>query len=86
MMLAGLGETKAAIDAANSALDHQQRLEAWFLFTRITQGLRTMGFVPLAARMGLIKYWRDTGKRPDFCTDPARQSECTPQLLAALKS
>jgi TolB-like protein/tetratricopeptide (TPR) repeat protein len=87
MMLAGLGETKAAIDAANSALDHQQRLEAWFLFTPITQGLRTdPGFVPLAARMGLIKYWRDTGKRPDFCTDPARQSECTPQLLAALKS
>ena len=40
----------------------------------------------LAARMGLIKYWRETGKRPDFCTDRASRSECSPQLLAALKS
>ena len=37
----GLGETDDAIAAANSALDRQQRLEAWFLFTPITQDLRT---------------------------------------------
>ena len=86
MMLAGLGETKQAIEAANSALDHQQ-LEPWFLFTPVTRNLRQdPGFVGLAARMGLIKYWRETGKRPDFCTDQATRSECSPQLLAALKS
>lgn len=85
MMLAGLGETEQAIEAANSALDHQA-LEPWFLFTPITRNLRQdPGFVPLVARMGLIKYWRETGKRPDFCTDPATLSECSPQLLAALK-
>ena len=72
---------------ANSALDRQQHLQPWFLFTPITRNLRQdPAFVPLAARMGLISYWRDTGKRPDFCTDPARRSECTPQLLAALRS
>jgi hypothetical protein len=43
------------------------------------------GFVPLAARFGLIKYWRETGKRPDFCTGPAARSECSAQLLAALR-
>ena len=85
MMLAGLGETSEALKAANSALD-RQALEPWFLFTPVTRNLRLdAGFVPLADRMGLIKYWRATGKRPDFCTDPAARSECTPQLLAALK-
>jgi DNA-binding winged helix-turn-helix (wHTH) protein/TolB-like protein len=84
MMFAGLGETKQAIEAANLALDHQE-LQAWFLFTPVTRILRQdPGFVGLAARMGLIKYWRETGKWPDFCTD--RASECGPQLLAAIKS
>lgn len=86
MMLAGLGEPKLAIEAANSALDKQQ-LQAWFLFTPITRNIRQdPGFVGLAARMGLIKYWRETGKWPDFCTDRASRSECSPQLLAALQS
>jgi hypothetical protein len=85
MMLAALGETKQALDAANSALD-RQRLESWFLFTPVTRNLRQdPGFVGLVARIGLIQYWRETGKRPDFCTDQARRNECSPQLLAALK-
>jgi TolB-like protein len=100
MMLAALGESKQAIEVANSVLDHQSlepgfffapgtrnpALESWFLFTPVTRNLRQdPGFVPLASRMGLIKYWRETGKRPDFCTDPPPRSECSPQLLAALK-
>ncbi|MFL6725035.1 MAG: winged helix-turn-helix domain-containing protein [Sphingomicrobium sp.] len=86
MMLAGLGETKKAIEAANAALNHRQ-LQSWFLFTPVTRSLRQdPGFVPLASRMGLIEYWRETGKRPDFCTDQASRSECTPQLLAALRT
>ena len=85
MMLAALGETKQAITAANSVLDHQA-LESWVLFTPVTRNMRQdPGFVSLASRLGLIKYWRETGKRPDFCTDPAARSECSPQLLAALK-
>ena len=85
MMLAGLGETKQAIETANSVLNHQN-LEPWFLFTPVTRNLRLdPGFLPLASRMGLIKYWRETGKRPDFCTRPAVRTECSAQLLAALK-
>ena len=86
MMIAALGETKRAIEATNSVLDRQE-LEAWFLFTPVTRSLRQdPGFVPLASRLGLIRYWRDTGKRPDFCTDPAARSECSPQLRAAIGS
>jgi tetratricopeptide (TPR) repeat protein len=86
MMLAQLGETRQAVEATNSALD-RQILQPWFLFTPVTRNLRQdPSFFGVASRMGLIKYWRETGKRPDFCTDPARRSECNPQLLAALKS
>jgi DNA-binding winged helix-turn-helix (wHTH) protein/TolB-like protein len=86
MMLAALGETSQAIEAANSGLD-RQRLESWILFTPVTRNMRQdPRFVGLAARLGLIKYWRETGKWPDFCTGSAARSECSPQLLAALKS
>lgn len=86
MMLAGLGETKRAVAAANLALDHQQ-LDPRFLFAPVMRDVRRdAGFVGLASRMGLIKYWRETGKRPDFCTDRAASSECSSQLSAALKS
>jgi DNA-binding winged helix-turn-helix (wHTH) protein/tetratricopeptide (TPR) repeat protein len=85
MMLADLGATKQAMETTNSALDHQQ-LEAWFLFTPITRNLRQdPGFVGLADRMGLIKYWRETRKLPDFCTSDTSRGECSPELLAALK-
>lgn len=83
MMLAALGRNKQAMDAANRAVDHQ-RLQPWFLFTPVARDLRKdPGFFQLASRMGLVRYWHDTGKRPDFCT--GGDSECSPQLLAALK-
>ena len=85
MMLAGLGETKQAIAVTNLALDDSE-LDPRFLFTPVMSDVRRdPGFVGLASRMGLIKYWRETGKRPDFCTGPAATSECSPQLLAAMK-
>ena len=85
LMLAALGETRQAMEAANSALD-EKRFESWVLFTPVTRNLRQdPGFVGLALRMGLIDYWRETGKRPDFCINPTMRSECSPRLLAALK-
>jgi DNA-binding winged helix-turn-helix (wHTH) protein/TolB-like protein len=85
LMLAALGETRQAMEAANSALLHK-RFDSWILFAPVTRSLRQdPGFVGLASRMGLLDYWRETGKRPDFCTNPAMRSECSPQLLAALK-
>ena len=86
MMLAALGQPGQAIEVANSDIDHL-RPESWVLFTPVTGNIRRdPGFVPLVSRLGLIKYWRETGKWPDFCTEPATRSECSPQMLAALKS
>jgi len=84
MMMAELGGTKQAIEAANFVLDRRQKLQPQYLFTPITRNIRKdPGFVPLARRMGLIEYWRETGKWPDFCAD--RTSECSRQLLAAMR-
>lgn len=84
MMLAALGQTKQAIEMANAAIDHQQ-LAPWIFFTPVTQNLRQdPQFVSLASRIGLVKYWHDSGKRPDFCN--GRGSGCSPQLMAALRS
>jgi hypothetical protein len=85
MMMAELGGAAPAIDAANRALDQKRELQPQYLFTPITRNVRRdPRFVALAMRLGLIKYWRETGKWPDFCTD--RAPECSPQLLAALKA
>jgi DNA-binding winged helix-turn-helix (wHTH) protein/TolB-like protein len=87
LMIAELGDTKAAIDAANLAVDHHEQLPPRFLFTPIARDMRQdPGFIRLTNRMGLLKYWRETGKRPDFCTDQTMRSECSPQLLAAISS
>ena len=86
LMLAALGETKHAMEAATSARN-DPRFGSWVLFAPVTRNLRQdEGFVALAARMGLIDYWRETGKRPDFCTNPSVRSECSPRLLAALEA
>jgi DNA-binding winged helix-turn-helix (wHTH) protein/TolB-like protein len=87
LMMAELGDTQGAIDAANLAVSHHDQLPPRFLFTPIARDLRRdPGFVRLADRLGLIKYWRETGKLPDFCTDQTTRSECSPQLLAAISS
>ena len=85
MMLAALGKTKEALEASNLALDHQP-FQPRFLFTPVMRDVRRdPAFVSLASRLGLIKYWRETGKLPDFCTDAAAGSEFSPELRAQLK-
>ena len=33
-------------------------------------------FMPLAARIGLIRFWSETGKWPDFCFEPDLPYDC----------
>ncbi len=32
---------------------------------------RDARFVPLADKLGLLSYWRETGRKPDFCETEA---------------
>lgn len=37
---------------------------------------RDARFMPLAARLGLVDYWRKTGHWPDFCSEPDLPYDC----------
>jgi hypothetical protein len=39
-------------------------------------------FLQLAARIGLVDYWRNSGKWPDFCSDPKLPYNCQAQARA----
>jgi len=48
-----------------------------FLFYPLTAPIRRdPRFMQLAARLGLVDYWRSSGKWPDFCADPALPYNC----------
>jgi hypothetical protein len=48
-----------------------------FLFYPLTAPLRhDSRFMKLAARIGLVDYWRTSAKWPDFCTNPGLPYDC----------
>jgi len=48
-----------------------------FLFFTLTAPLRKdPRFMPLAARFGLVDYWKSSGHWPDFCADPKLPYNC----------
>jgi len=69
-------------DAFNVAQSYQPGLaltgaNTEFLFTTVNAPLRRdPRFLPLAQRLGLLNYWRSTGKWPDFCRDPTLPYHC----------
>jgi TolB-like protein len=48
-----------------------------FLFDPLTDNLRRdRRFMRLAARLGLVAYWKSSGHWPDFCSDPKLPYNC----------
>jgi tetratricopeptide (TPR) repeat protein len=47
------------------------------LFRPPTKGLREdMRFMRVAHRLGLVRYWRESGRWPDFCEEPGLKYDC----------
>jgi hypothetical protein len=73
-------ETVGATDAAYATLNAKRDLSDFStdeLFR--SEGaamLRDARFMPLAARLGLVDYWRSTGHWPDFCFNPLHPYDC----------
>jgi DNA-binding SARP family transcriptional activator/tetratricopeptide (TPR) repeat protein len=54
------------------------------LFTTVTQPLRAdPRFMTLAARLGLVKVWQETGRWPDFCSDRSVPYDCKVEAARA---
>jgi hypothetical protein len=74
--LSALGLVDDALSQAGNLRD-----ESWAnpgaLFTPATAPLRRdRRFMAAAAKLGLVDYWRSTGKWPDFCADPELPYDC----------
>jgi hypothetical protein len=84
-----MGETDAAFaltDAWQSpaVIDTQ---DIAFLFSRSTESMRRdPRFMKLAARIGLVDYWLDSGHWPDFCRTEQLPYDCKEAALAASAS
>ena len=80
--IAGLAALGYLDDAFKLAATYQPGLaltgaNSEFLFMPVTAPLRRdPRFMQLADRIGLLGYWRTTGKWPDFCRDPTLPYRC----------
>jgi TolB-like protein len=58
-----------------------------FMFSPLTRNLRRdPRFMQLAARIGLVDYWRSTGIWPDFCAEPGLPYDCKAVAKATASS
>lgn len=72
-----LGEREAAIRALYRLADSPSGAAPSVLFSREAAALRRdAGFMPLAARLGLLDYWRRSGHWPDVCTGSQPELDC----------
>jgi TolB-like protein/DNA-binding winged helix-turn-helix (wHTH) protein len=75
--LSVLGFTDDAFAAANRYTLRGAPGESQFLFFTLTAPLRRdPRFMQLAARLGMVDYWRGSGHWPDFCADPHLPYNC----------
>ncbi len=74
--LSVLGFTDDAFVLANRYTPGEV-INSGFLFFTLTAPLRKdPRFMQLAARLGMVDYWRSSGHWPDFCADPTLPYNC----------
>jgi tetratricopeptide (TPR) repeat protein len=73
-------ENVGAMDAAFAVLARHPPgpdFDTTILFRPYAEGMRhDPRFMPLAARLGLVDYWRATNHWPDFCLPPQKTYDC----------
>ena len=76
-LLGALSEHGAAISAADRLIRAGGIKSARLLFEPNMAGAaHHPSFGPLVERLGLVRYWRDTGKLPDLCRKPGAPAFC----------
>jgi Flp pilus assembly protein TadD len=77
--LAEVGHVDQALDVVQSNVGTLAKEMDWtygFYTEPLTRLRASPRFMPLAARIGLVDIWRQTGLWPDFCTAPDRPYDC----------
>jgi DNA-binding winged helix-turn-helix (wHTH) protein len=75
--LLDLGEQQAAVRLMESLRATPSGITPVALFSQEGAQLRRdPSFMPLAASLGLVDYWRNSGRWPDFCTGPSPEIDC----------
>lgn len=75
--LARLGEIDMAFAAARQPERGNRFYYRRFLFTATTAPMRRQArFIDLAAELGLVEFWRASGKWPEYCDDPGLPYDC----------
>ena len=78
MSLAGLGRTDLAYEIlAHPSVTKTMPHGTEILFRPFMRSIRyETRFMPLAASVGLVRYWTETSKWPDFCFEPDLPYDC----------
>lgn len=77
--LVGVGRVDQAFDLIEkniATFASQRELLDGFFRSFMAKFLASPRFMPLAARLGLVAVWRQTGLWPDFCTAPDAPYDC----------
>ena len=76
--LSAIGSLDAAFEAANRWNPSVYAIDGAgiFFFPPTAAMRRDRRFMTLAARLGLVDYWRATGQWPDFCAEPGLPYDC----------
>jgi tetratricopeptide (TPR) repeat protein len=76
LLLADLDADHAAFDVAARLATREYPGPSLFWYRRMRGTLEDPGFPALAARLGLMKYWKTTHARPDVCNEEAPPPFC----------
>jgi class 3 adenylate cyclase/TolB-like protein len=80
-----LGRVDTAFELASHYQPEAYAFEgpAVFFYPSSAAMRRDRRFMPLAAKLGLVDYWRATGKWPDFCAEPGLPYDCKAEAAKA---
>jgi DNA-binding winged helix-turn-helix (wHTH) protein len=85
--LARLGAVDEALDVAARIKGEGHQREHQLLFAQQTAAMRaTPRFMALAEQLGLVGYWRASGRWPEFCKAPGLPYDCQVEATRAARA
>jgi hypothetical protein len=82
-MLARLGNVDAAYTMLDGSWPNSRQGTVFLFYPEMKAVRHDPRFMPLAERLGLLAYWRESGHWPDFCAEPDLPYDCKTWRAAA---